>query len=72
MCNEFVAVADVDAHHQHRLRSPIAAIVGIAEATLQRDDLDADLVARMRAIRELALDALGAAEPDVEEEEDAA
>jgi signal transduction histidine kinase len=65
-------VSDVEGHQQHRLRSPIAAIVGIAEATLQRKDLDADLVARLRAIRELALDALGAAEPDLDEAEDAA
>jgi signal transduction histidine kinase len=48
--------------HQHRLRSPIAAIVGLAEASLQRDDLDQDLVAHLRAIRELALDALGEAQ----------
>jgi signal transduction histidine kinase len=71
MCNDFRAVADVEGH-QHRLRSPIAAIVGIAEATLQRDDLDADLVARLRAIRELALDALCATEPGLDEAEDAA
>ena len=62
MCNELQSVADVEAN-QHQLRSPIAAIVGIAEATLQREDLDEDLIAHLRAIRELALDALGAAEP---------
>jgi len=52
---------DVEAH-QHRLRSPIAAIVGLAEASLLRKDLDQDLVAHLRAIRELALDALGEAQ----------
>jgi hypothetical protein len=72
MCNDLHAVADVEGHHQHRVRSPIAAIVGLTEATLQRDDLDADLVARLRAIRELALDALGATDPDLDEAEDAA
>jgi signal transduction histidine kinase len=66
MCNELGALADVETH-QHRLRSPIAAIVGITEATLQRNDLDADLIAHLRAIRELALDALGATEPGAED-----
>jgi signal transduction histidine kinase len=52
-------VSDVDAH-RHRYRSPIAAIVGLAEAALQRDDLDAALTKQLRAIRGLAQEALDA------------
>ena len=48
--------------HLYRLGSPLASIAGIAEATLRRDDLDDDLVMRLRAIRDLALDALAKAE----------
>ena len=33
-----------------------------AEATLERDDLDEDVATRLRAIRDLALDALARAE----------
>jgi hypothetical protein len=50
---------DVEAH-QHGLRSPIAAIAGIASAALQRHDLDDDIVTQLRAIKELADDALEA------------
>lgn len=50
--------------HQYRLGSPLASIAGIAEATLERNDLDEDLVTRLRAIRDLALDALAKAERD--------
>jgi len=46
----------------YRLGSPLAAIAGIAEATLERNDLDDDVVTRLRAIRDLALDALETAE----------
>jgi signal transduction histidine kinase len=52
---------DVEAH-QHGLRTPIAAIAGLAEAALQREDLNDDLTAQLRAIRELASDALAALE----------
>ena len=52
--------------HQYRLGSPLASIAGIAEATLKRDDLDEDLATRLRAIRDLALDALAKAERDSE------
>ncbi|HYY04376.1 MAG TPA: hypothetical protein VE736_10870 [Gaiellaceae bacterium] len=54
-------MSDVDAH-RHRYRSPIAAIVGLAEAALQREDLDEDLVMQLRAIRGLAKEALAADE----------
>jgi hypothetical protein len=40
----------------------LASIIGIAEATLERDDLDDDVATRVRAIRDLALDALRKAE----------
>jgi signal transduction histidine kinase len=50
-------VSDVDAH-RHRYRSPIAAIVGLAESALQRENLDEDLVKQLRAIRGLAKEAL--------------
>jgi hypothetical protein len=48
--------------HLYRLGSPLASIAGIAEATLEREDLDDDLVTRLRAIRDLALDTLAKAE----------
>lgn len=48
--------------HQYRLGSPLASIAGIAEATLQRNDLDDEVATRLRAIRDLALDALANAE----------
>ena len=54
-------MSDVHAH-RHRYRSPIAAIVGLAEAALQRDDLDETLVKQLRAIRVLAQEALDADE----------
>jgi len=56
-------VAEPEAH-QYRLGSPLASIAGIAEATLERNDLDEDLVTRLCAIRDLALDALAKAERD--------
>jgi hypothetical protein len=52
-------VVDIEAH-RHIYRSPIAAIIGIADAALLRDDLDADLVKHLRAIRTLAQQALDA------------
>jgi len=48
--------------HLYRLGSPLASIAGIAEATLERNDLDDDVATRLRAIRDLALDALEKAE----------
>jgi hypothetical protein len=44
--------------HQYRLGSPLASIVGIADAMLERDDLDDDVATRVRAIRDIAFDAL--------------
>ena len=52
-------IDEVEAH-QHGLRTPIAAIAGLADAALQRDDLDRDLIKQLRAIRQLATDALAA------------
>jgi signal transduction histidine kinase len=54
-------MGDVDAH-QHRYRTPVAAIVGLAESALQREDLDQDLLKQLRAIRLLAQEALAASE----------
>jgi cysteine sulfinate desulfinase/cysteine desulfurase-like protein len=48
--------------HQYRLGSPLAAIIGLADATRERADRDEDVVARVRAIREIAFDALREAE----------
>ncbi len=48
--------------HQHRYRSPVAAIVGLAEAALERDGLDEDLLKQLRAIKLLAQEALAASE----------
>jgi hypothetical protein len=55
------AMKDVDAH-RHQYRSPIAAIVGLAEAALQRNDLPNDIATQLRAIRGLAQEALAADE----------
>jgi len=48
--------------HQYRLGSPLASIIGLADATLARDDLDEDVTTRIRAIRDIAFDALRKAE----------
>jgi signal transduction histidine kinase len=48
--------------HQHRYRSPVAAIVGLAESALRRDDLDEDLLKQLQAIRLLAKEALAASD----------
>ena len=50
--------------HQHRYRSPVAAIVGLAESALQREDLDEGLLKQLQAIRLLAKEALAASEDD--------
>jgi hypothetical protein len=54
-------VADTEAH-RHRYRSPLAAIIGLSESMLSREDLDADLVKHLQAIRALAEEALEADE----------
>lgn len=56
-------IDDVEAH-QHGLRSPIAAVAGLADAALQRHDLDDDLVMQLQAIKDLADEALQALEHD--------
>ncbi len=56
-------MADVEGH-QHRYRSPVAAIVGLAESALQRQDLDEDLLKQLQAIRLLAQEALAAIEDE--------
>jgi hypothetical protein len=50
---------DVESH-LHGYRSPLSAIIGLADAALTRGDLDAALVKQLRAIRALAQDALDA------------
>ena len=54
-------MVDVEAH-RHRYRSPIAAIIGLAESALLREDIDAALAAQLKAIRALAREALEADE----------
>jgi hypothetical protein len=56
------AMPDDAEAHKYRLGSPLASIVGIADATLERDDLDEDVAMRVRAIRDIAFDALRKAE----------
>ena len=56
-------IDEVEAH-QHGLRSPIAAIAGLAAAALQRHDLDDALLTQLHAIKNLADDALQALEHD--------
>jgi hypothetical protein len=41
---------------EYPLGSAAASIVGIATGLLEREDLDEDLVTRLRAIRDLALE----------------
>ena len=48
-------MADVETHG-YPLGSAAASIVGIADGLLEREDLDEDLVTRLRAIRDLALE----------------
>ena len=52
-------MADIEAH-RHRYRSPIAAIVGLADSILMRTNLDEDLAKQLQAIRALAQEALEA------------
>jgi hypothetical protein len=53
---------DYTVAHQYHLGSPLASIIGFADATLERDDLDEDVATRVRAIRDIAFDALRKAE----------
>ncbi len=53
--------------HRHRYRSPIAAIIGLADAALLREELEPDLRKHLRAIRALAQQALEA--DDLEQSE---
>jgi hypothetical protein len=48
-------MADMEPH-EYPLGSAAASIVGIATGLLEREDLDEDLVTRLRAIRDLALE----------------
>ena len=48
-------MADMETHG-YPLGSAAASIVGIADSLLEREDLDEDLVTRLRAIRDLALE----------------
>ena len=59
--HHLIPMPDMEAH-QYRLGSPLASIAGIAQATLEREDLDEEVATRLRAIRDLALDALAKAE----------
>jgi hypothetical protein len=46
---------DIEAH-EYRLGSPAASIIGMTQQLLERTDLDPEVVTRLRAIRDLALD----------------
>jgi hypothetical protein len=70
LCSIVDAMPDIEAH-QYRLGSPLASIVGIADATLERNDLDDEVATGVRAIRDLALDALRNAERGDSESEQA-
>ena len=70
LCIIVNAMSDTEAH-QYRLGSPLASIVGIADATLERNDLDDDVATRVRAIRDIALNALRNAERGDSESEQA-
>ncbi len=61
---------DTEANEYH-LGSPLASIIGLADATLERDDLDEDVATRVRAIRDIAFDALRKAERGDPESEQA-
>ena len=53
----------VERERQHAFRSPVAAIKGIADATLAgRQEMDVELHAQVEAISTLATDALAASE----------
>jgi len=54
-------MADIEVH-DIRLGSPAASIVGIAQRLLEQGALDEETASRIRAIRELALEAVREAE----------
>ena len=56
-----VGMPDVEPH-QYRLGSRAASIVGMADGLLSREDLDEDVVTRLLAIRDLALELVREAE----------
>jgi hypothetical protein len=56
---------EVDAH-LHGYRSPLTAIIGLADAALTHEGLDTALVKALHAIRALAEDALEA-DPTLQE-----
>jgi len=64
LCITVVAMREDTEAHQYRLGSPLASIIGIADATLERNDLDEDVATRVRAIRDIAFEALRRAERD--------
>jgi hypothetical protein len=55
-------MADDFEAHEYRLGSPAASIVGITQQLLDRVDLDDDVVTRLHAIRDLALELVRAEE----------
>jgi hypothetical protein len=48
--------------HEYHLGSPLASIIGLADAMLERDDLDEEVATRVHAIRDIAFDELRKAE----------
>src|SRR6266496_1946044 len=62
LCITVVAMSDETEAHEYRLGSPLASIIGLADATLEREDLDEDVATRVLAIRDIAFDALRKAE----------
>jgi signal transduction histidine kinase len=56
-----MAMTDIEAQ-RHRYRSPLAAIIGLTESALLRDDLAPGIVKQLEAIRALAQEALAAYE----------
>src|SRR5438128_2457935 len=53
LCITVVAMSDETEAHEYRLGSPLASIIGLADATLEREDLDEDVATRVRAIRDI-------------------
>ncbi len=62
VCITVVAMPDDTETHEYRLGSSLASIIGLADATLETRDLDEDVAMRVRAIRDIAFDALRRAE----------
>lgn len=57
LCITYVMGEEVESHG-YRLGSPLASVVGMAERVLERTDLSEAVRADIRAIRDLALEAL--------------